>query len=65
MGKVYSDDIRLRVTGLVSDGASRRAAARRFAVSDSSAIRWAERAAKEGRPQSLLHWMTTAPESCK
>ena len=33
MGKVYSDDIRLRVTGLVSDGASRRAAARRLVSS--------------------------------
>ena len=50
MGKVYSDDIRLIVTGLVSEGTSRRAAARRFAVSESSAIRWAERAAKEGSP---------------
>lgn len=50
MGKVYSDDIRLRVTGLVSEGTSRRAAARRFAVSESSAIRWAGRAAKEGSP---------------
>jgi transposase len=48
MGKYYSDDIRLRVTGAVTKGASRRAAARRFAVSESSAIRWAERTAKEG-----------------
>jgi len=52
MGKVYSDDIRLIVTGLVSEGASRRAAARRFAVSESSAIRWADRAAREGGPSS-------------
>lgn len=50
MGKYYSDDIRLRVTGAVAKGASRRAAARRFAVSESSAIRWAERTAKEGSP---------------
>ena len=48
MGKVYSDDIRSGVTGLVSAGTSRRAAARRFAVSESSAIRWADRAAREG-----------------
>lgn len=50
MGKYYSDDIRLRVTGAVAKGASRRAAARRFAVSESSAIRWTERTAKEGSP---------------
>lgn len=50
MGRPYSEDIRLRVTRSVSEGTSRRAAARRFAVSESSAIRWAERAAKEGSP---------------
>ena len=48
MGKFYSDDIRLRVTGAVAEGASRRSAARRFAISVSSAIRWAERNTKEG-----------------
>jgi transposase len=44
----YSQDIRSRVTQAVSHGLSRRAAAGRFAVSASSAIRWAARAAQEG-----------------
>ena len=48
MGRSYSQDIRSRVTAAVSDGVSRRAAARRFAVSGSSAIRWASRAEREG-----------------
>jgi transposase len=52
MGKAYSDDIRLRVTRSVSDGQSRRAAARRFAVSESSAIRWADRERTEGSPSA-------------
>jgi transposase len=36
----YSDDLRTRVVAAVADGCSRRAAADRFAVSASSAIRW-------------------------
>jgi transposase len=36
----YSDDLRARVVSAVADGCSRRAAADRFAVSASSAIRW-------------------------
>jgi transposase len=46
----YSQDLRLRVTRAVSDGMSRRAAAERFAVSASSAVRWVERAVREGTP---------------
>jgi transposase len=38
----YSEDIRVRVVKAVADGCSRRAAADRFAVSASSAIRWVE-----------------------
>jgi len=38
----YSDDLRERVITAVAGGCSRRAAAERFAVSASSAIRWVE-----------------------
>ena len=38
----YSDDLRERVVAAVGGGCSRRAAADRFAVSASSAIRWVE-----------------------
>jgi len=40
MGKACSEDLRIRVVGFVEAGASRRAAARHFGVSESSAIRW-------------------------
>ena len=46
----HSQDIRVRVAGAVREGQSRRAAARRFAVSASSAVRWAARAAEHGEP---------------
>jgi transposase len=36
----YSDDLRSRVIEAVAEGCSRRAAAKRFAVSASSSIRW-------------------------
>ena len=39
----YSEDVRSLVVGEVEAGASRRAAARRFKVSASSAIRWVDR----------------------
>ncbi|MER3460796.1 MAG: IS630 family transposase, partial [candidate division GAL15 bacterium] len=39
----YSQDIRRRVTEAVAGGMARRAAAERFAVGVSTAIRWAER----------------------
>jgi transposase len=43
MGRApYSEDIRSLVVGEVKAGTSRRAAARRFKVSASSAIRWVE-----------------------
>ncbi len=48
----YSDDIRVRVTSAVADGQSRRGAAARFAVSPSSAIRWAQRAASKGEAKA-------------
>jgi transposase len=40
MGQPYSDDLRARVVTAVAEGCSRRAAAKRFAVSASSSIRW-------------------------
>ena len=45
-----SQDLRVRVVRAVSEGPSRRAAAQRFAVSASSAVRWAARAAEHGEP---------------
>jgi transposase len=46
----HSQDLRVRVAVAVSEGQSRRAAAQRFAVSASSAVRWAARAAEHGEP---------------
>jgi transposase len=46
----YSQDLRLRIVEAVAGGMSRRAAAARFAISASSAVRWCERAAHEGSP---------------
>ena len=40
MGKPLSVDLRARALGAVDEGMSRRAAARRFGVSESSVIRW-------------------------
>ena len=38
----YSDDLRTRVVNAVAEGCSRRSAAKRFAVSASSSIRWVD-----------------------
>jgi transposase len=46
--RAYSDDIRGLVVSEVAAGASRRAAAQRFRVSASSAIRWVDRHEKTG-----------------
>ena len=44
MGKAYSQDLRDRVIeAVVTEGMSRRAAADRFGIGDSSAIRWVGR----------------------
>jgi transposase len=64
----YSDDLRERVVTAVAGGCSRRAAAERFAVSASSAIRWVElhedtgsvsRRARGGKSRSPLE-----PHAC-
>jgi len=44
----HSQDLRVRVLRAVSEGQSRRAAAQRFAVSASSAVRWVSRAGEDG-----------------
>lgn len=49
MAKAYSGDLRTRVIELVETGVSRRAAAERFKVSISSAIRWVQRWSETGR----------------
>ncbi len=58
MGKSHSVDLRQRVVSMVASGQSRRAAARHFAISDSSAIKLLQRRertglitpARQGRP---------------
>jgi transposase len=50
MGRFYSLDLRQRVTGFVSSGASRRAAARHFGVSESFAIKLVQHEARSGSP---------------
>jgi transposase len=42
MGRPYSEDLRVRVVDAIAGGASRRESARIFAVSPSSAVRWAD-----------------------
>lgn len=48
MAKPYSMDLRNRVVAAVDGGMSRHAAAARFGVSASTAIRWSERLQKTG-----------------
>lgn len=50
MARALSVDLRERVVGAVADGISCRAAAVRFGVSAASAIRWRQRALREGTP---------------
>lgn len=48
MAKSYSSDLRSRVVSYVEAGHSRRAAARRFGVSDSFAVKLLQRVAEHG-----------------
>lgn len=48
MAAPYSQDLRDRVVAAVSSGSSARAAAARFGISESTAIRWAQRLRAEG-----------------
>jgi len=50
MVKPYSQDLRLRVIAAVEeDGLSRRAAARRYRVSEASAVKWLQAYRRSGR----------------
>jgi transposase len=50
----YSQDLRNRVIDAVEkEGMSRRAAARRFGVSDSAAIKWVQRAERTGSRKAM------------
>lgn len=49
MGRYLSDDLRIRVIRAIEGGLSRRAAAARFGVGVSSAIRWMSAYLEEGR----------------
>ena len=57
MPSAHSDDLRERVVAAVAAGASRRAAAARFDVGVSSAIRWTAREKATGsvRPKAARH----------
>ena len=48
MGRGYSSDLRVRISGVVERGSSCRSAARRFGVSASTSIRLAQRKAATG-----------------
>lgn len=48
MGKAHSSDLRGRIYGVIAEGGSRRAAARRFGVSAATAVRLAQRQAQTG-----------------
>jgi transposase len=56
MPKPYSQDLRDRVIDAVERGEmSRRAAARRYAISESVAIKWLERVEREGSREPVGH----------
>jgi transposase len=56
MPKAYSQDLRDRVIGAVErEGMSRRAAARRFGVSESIAVKWLERLERHGSRAPVGH----------
>ena len=56
MAKPYSQDLRDRVIDAVERGEmSRRAAARRYAISESVAIRWLERVERDGSREPVGH----------
>jgi transposase len=61
MAKPYSEDLRARVIEAVDEGASRREAADRFAVSASSAIRWVEQFAQKGSVAAKPSGGSTSP----
>ena len=52
MPGAYSQDLRDRVASAISGGSSARAAAKRFSISESTAIRWAQRLSAEGHAKA-------------
>lgn len=52
MTKPLSSDLRQRLVSAVEEGQSRRAAARRFGVAASTAIKWVDQWCREGRVAS-------------
>lgn len=48
MGRAHSSDLRSRVFGVIAEGGSRRATARRFGVSAATAVRLAQRQVQTG-----------------
>ena len=62
MGRYLSEDLRVRVIRAIEGGLSRRAAAERFGVSVSSAIRWMSDYLKEGprRRRASKPWLSFA-----
>lgn len=52
MAAPYSGDLRDRVVGVIAEGSSARAAAARFGVSVSTAIRWGQRYRAEGHARA-------------
>src|SRR5271155_5826621 len=56
MAKPYSQDLRDRVIDAVKRGKmSRRAAAQRYKISESVAIKWLERVERDGSPEPVGH----------
>jgi transposase len=61
MARPYSEDLRERVVQAVETGASRRAAAERFKIGASSAVRWMQRVARSGSAAAYASGGSTSP----
>jgi transposase len=61
MPKPYSEDLRERVVEAVETGVSRRAAAERFKIGVSSAVRWMQRVARSGSVAAYSSGGSTSP----
>ncbi len=48
MARAYSEDLRIRLVGVVDEGTSARSAAKLFRVSASTAVKWMQRWRREG-----------------
>ena len=61
MARSLSVDLRRRVVGAIEGGSSCRAAAQRFGVSASSAIRWRAQERREGDIRAFCIWLYPYP----